>query len=275
MSLELRDARRSLLDREWLITVYPFYLHDLSAFDNSYYTLDDRGLWSPDHLPSWLQEDTRPPADHRRGRPPGRLRARQPGPVSPPAAGDGLPDVRVLRAAHDRGHGIGRRAVFTALRPVPRQVGDLELPRNTPAISFWRGALGESGGGRHPETSDAKFARSSILPGSCSGPRVPRAPDGGKRGSTRLHPGMDVAPFGCNPHRGKELAHAATDQECPQLPDSRHRRGDRQRQRSHHRRPGNEAALPRHRHRQLAAPARRSCSRPPGSAAWPPSGRRW
>ena len=58
MGVELRDARRSLLDREWLINVYPFYLHDLSAFDDSYYTLDDRGLWSPDHLPGWLQEDT-------------------------------------------------------------------------------------------------------------------------------------------------------------------------------------------------------------------------
>ena len=58
MSVELRDARRSLVDREWLINVYPFYLHDLSAFDNSYYTLDERGLWSPDHLPGWLKEDS-------------------------------------------------------------------------------------------------------------------------------------------------------------------------------------------------------------------------
>lgn len=33
MDLELRDARRSAADREWLTNVYPFYLHDLSEFD--------------------------------------------------------------------------------------------------------------------------------------------------------------------------------------------------------------------------------------------------
>ncbi len=57
MSLELRDARRSPADREWLTNVFPFYLHDLSEFDLTYYTLDDRGVWRPDHLPSWLEED--------------------------------------------------------------------------------------------------------------------------------------------------------------------------------------------------------------------------
>jgi hypothetical protein len=55
MSIELRDARRSAGDREWLNNVYPFYLHDLSAFDNTY-TLDDRDLM-PDHRQGWLEED--------------------------------------------------------------------------------------------------------------------------------------------------------------------------------------------------------------------------
>jgi len=39
MTLELRDARRSATDREWLTSVYPLYLHDLSEFDDGYYTL--------------------------------------------------------------------------------------------------------------------------------------------------------------------------------------------------------------------------------------------
>src|SRR6266436_8337580 len=55
MSLELRDARRSTADREWLTNVYPLYLHDLSEFDDHYYTLDDRGVWMPDHRASWLE----------------------------------------------------------------------------------------------------------------------------------------------------------------------------------------------------------------------------
>ena len=54
MALELRDARRSGADREWLTNVYPFYLHDLSEFDLAYYTLDDRGVWMPDHRAGWL-----------------------------------------------------------------------------------------------------------------------------------------------------------------------------------------------------------------------------
>jgi hypothetical protein len=58
MKLGLHDARASAADREWLTNVYPFYLHDLSEFDEHYYTLNDRGLWEPDHLPSWLQDDT-------------------------------------------------------------------------------------------------------------------------------------------------------------------------------------------------------------------------
>ena len=57
MSLELRDARRSPADREWLTNVYPLYLHDLSEFDDHYYTLDDRGVWMPDHRASWLEAD--------------------------------------------------------------------------------------------------------------------------------------------------------------------------------------------------------------------------
>jgi predicted acetyltransferase len=51
------DARVSAFKREWLTNVYPFYLHDLSEFDDHYYTLNERGLWEPDYLPSWLKED--------------------------------------------------------------------------------------------------------------------------------------------------------------------------------------------------------------------------
>jgi hypothetical protein len=56
-SLELRDARGTAIDRAWLGNVYPLYLHELSAFDDTYYQLDERGVWQPDHLPSWLVDD--------------------------------------------------------------------------------------------------------------------------------------------------------------------------------------------------------------------------
>jgi len=56
--MDLNDARESAVDREWLRNVYPFYLHDLSEFDDHYYTLNERGLWEPDYLPSWLENGT-------------------------------------------------------------------------------------------------------------------------------------------------------------------------------------------------------------------------
>ena len=56
MQIALIDARTSAMDRTWLTNVYPLYLHDLSEFDEEYYRLTDHGLWEPDHLPSWLDE---------------------------------------------------------------------------------------------------------------------------------------------------------------------------------------------------------------------------
>ena len=55
-TIEISDARRSAADREWVRNVYPYYLHDLSEFDDGYYRLNERGLWEPDHLPDWLAE---------------------------------------------------------------------------------------------------------------------------------------------------------------------------------------------------------------------------
>ena len=52
------------------MNVYPFYLHDLSEYDEGYYHLNEHGLWEPDHLPSWLDEEEDWPlvimADHQR-----------------------------------------------------------------------------------------------------------------------------------------------------------------------------------------------------------------
>lgn len=160
MGVELRDARRSLLDREWLINVYPFYLHDLSAFDDSYYTLDDRGLWSPDHLPGWLQEDT----DHpfillESGRRVGFALVNQaPSPHMQPGMDFRMSEFFVLRSY--RGQGIGRRAVFTLFDRFRGKWEIFELPRNEPAIRFWRGAIGAYG--RYVETSGPSHVRQVI-----------------------------------------------------------------------------------------------------------------
>ena len=160
MPVELRDARRSPLDREWLINVYPFYLHDLSAFDNVYYTLDERGLWSPDHLPGWLQEDTDHPLIIVEG---GRrvgfaLVNHAPSPHMQPGMDFRMSEFFVLRS--ERGRGIGRRAVFALFDRFRGKWEIFELPRNEPAIRFWRGAIGAYG--HYAETSGPSHVRQVI-----------------------------------------------------------------------------------------------------------------
>src|SRR5512143_1804054 len=55
-SLRLRNARLSEQDKAWLKHVYPLYVHELSAYDEKNYYLDERGIWQPDLIPYWMAE---------------------------------------------------------------------------------------------------------------------------------------------------------------------------------------------------------------------------
>jgi predicted acetyltransferase len=119
VSLELRDARGSAADREWLTRVYPFYLHDLSEFDDGYYRLDEQGRWTPDHLPDWLDDATDHPlilveSGERVG---AALINQAPSPHMSPGVGFRMAEFFVLRA--HRGRGTGRRAVFALFDRFP------------------------------------------------------------------------------------------------------------------------------------------------------------
>jgi predicted acetyltransferase len=133
VALELRDARHSGPDPEWLTNVFPFYLHDLSEFDVTYHTLDDRRVWMPDHRESWLQDDRDHPlilADG--GRRVGFALVNQaPSPHMRPGMDYRMSEFFVPRKY--RGLGIGRRAVFGL---------------------FWRRVIGEYSGGRYEESRD-------------------------------------------------------------------------------------------------------------------------
>ena len=162
MSIELRDARRSAGDREWLTNVYPFYLHDLSEFDNTYYTLDDRGIWIPDHRASWLEDDTDHPllivdAGRRVGF---ALVNQAPSPHVSTGLDFRMSEFFVLRK--HRGLGIGRRAVFSLFDRFRGKWEIFELARNAIAIRFWRRVIGEYAGGRHRETSAALGVRQVV-----------------------------------------------------------------------------------------------------------------
>lgn len=157
MSIELRDARTSAAEIEWLTNVYPFYLHDLSEFDDECYRLNDRGLWEPDHLPSWLREDTDHPlvileSDLRVGC---ALVNQAPSPHMQPGMDFRMSEFFVLRKHRRRG--IGRRAVFALFDRFRGRWEISELVRNTPAINFWRRVIGEYARGHYEEmTSDTQ-----------------------------------------------------------------------------------------------------------------------
>jgi len=40
----------------WFRGAYTDYLHDLSQFDPAAYSLDEAGVWQPDHVPFWLSD---------------------------------------------------------------------------------------------------------------------------------------------------------------------------------------------------------------------------
>ncbi|MEW6268155.1 MAG: GNAT family N-acetyltransferase [Thermodesulfobacteriota bacterium] len=149
--LVLRDARRSPADRTWLTNVYPLYLHDLSAFDDGYYELDERGTWQPDHLPSWLDEADDLPlvivAENRRV---GFALVNQaPSPHVARACDYRMSEFFVL--ARERGAGIGTRAAHAVFDLLPGVWEVSELPRNERAIRFWRRVIGDYARGRYVE----------------------------------------------------------------------------------------------------------------------------
>lgn len=164
-TIEISDARRSAADREWVRNVYPFYLHDLSEFDDGYYRLDERGLWGPDHLDDWLGQG---PPQH-----PLLIRAHgeragfafvgeAPFAYMTPGLDFRLCEFFVLRSL--RGRGIGRaaaRAVFDRFRGSWEVE---EMPRNEPAIRFWARVIGEyTGGDFREEPSAGGFPRQVFI----------------------------------------------------------------------------------------------------------------
>jgi predicted acetyltransferase len=158
MTVDLVDARRSPTDRAWLSNVYPFYLHDLSEYDEGYYRLTDDGQWEPDHLPSWLVDDTDYPFIVRtpHGRAGFALVNTAPSPHIVRGADYRVSEFFVLRAF--RRDGVGRRAAF-ALFDRFSGVWDIrELPRNRPAIAFWRTIITQYAD-RYEETSTSEDIR--------------------------------------------------------------------------------------------------------------------
>ncbi len=167
MTVELRDARRSATDREWLTNVYALYLHDLSEFDPSYYQLNARGRWEPDHLPSWLQDDRDHPllivaSGQRVGC---ALVNQAPSPHMIAGTDFRMSEFFVLK--RHRRTGVGRQAAFTLFDRFRGLWEIAELARNVPAVCFWRRVIGEYSAGRYQETVSPTEVRQLVDTRQC------------------------------------------------------------------------------------------------------------
>jgi len=159
MTIALSEAWSSPEARVFFRNVWPMYVHELSAYDTSFYTLDRDGRWLPDLADDWVLPVT-PPRNLRTSR--ADDDPSQPFQRTHVIVRDGLPigfmclgtqpfkhmpadidveltELFLIRTA--RGGDAARRAFELALRA---HVGRWQLRAihdNTPAIRFWRKTL--------------------------------------------------------------------------------------------------------------------------------------
>jgi len=139
--IELVIVRQESSDRQWLENVYPLYLHDLSEFEGSCYTLNSEGRWQPDYLPAWFELPGAnalllSSSSERIGF---ALVGRRPFPYLSPDADQRLSEFFVLRQYRRRG--LAAEASRMVLERFPG-AWELEVVHgNHPALRFWETRL--------------------------------------------------------------------------------------------------------------------------------------
>ena len=158
------DPVATAADAALLRALYPLYLHDLAAHGADY-TLDADGTWQPDLLPYWLSPRAETHA----------LLLRVGAPALPagfalvgtrpfPFMTEGV-DVRMAEffvLAPHRRTGLGRRAAHALFDRFPGTWEVAQLPRNAPAIAFWRSVIRQYTGGAFTETTLAHELRQTF-----------------------------------------------------------------------------------------------------------------
>lgn len=140
MFLEVLEMK--VAERDLMASLYPLYIHDISAFGDMY-KLDEEGVWQPDFLPFWLdsEDGARTYLIRVGGQPAGfaLVGSRPQFPYMNPDCDYRLCEFFVMRAW--RGQGIGREAVR---RLFDKFTGAWELEvlmDNHQGLKFWRHVL--------------------------------------------------------------------------------------------------------------------------------------
>lgn len=152
MTIQLRDAHDDS-ERRWIENVYPFYLHDLSEFQESIYHLNEDGIWRPDYLPVWFSAPGARPMVIRDGSQRIGFAFVGQAPFSYRSfdVDQRLSEFFILRPW--RGRGLGRAAAIAVLRSLPGTWELFTLRSNRPAQAFWEKVLETAGLACAPETA--------------------------------------------------------------------------------------------------------------------------
>lgn len=152
MSVSVRDAHRSMGDRQWIESVYRDYLDDLAPLNTGIFpVLGEIGHREPDQLARWFAD----PGAH----PLVILKEEQPVGFAMVARGaSGVPqpqiDYRMAEffvARSFRRRGIGESAVRLIFDRFAGRWEITEYQRNPGAVSFWRRVVLRYTGGRYQE----------------------------------------------------------------------------------------------------------------------------
>jgi predicted acetyltransferase len=152
VAVTVRDARSSNADREWIRSVYPSYLAELSVSKTGLFPV--LGEWSDresEFLAGWFADTGAHPFVilHSGQRTGFALVARPP--AFPPSAVD-FRMAEFFIVSEGRRRGVGASAAELLFSRFSGDWEVLEDEHNRPAVQFWRRVIGRQTGGRFSET---------------------------------------------------------------------------------------------------------------------------
>jgi predicted acetyltransferase len=155
-ALHFQNAHHRPAAADWLRAVYPLYLHDLTRYEPTLYTLDASGQWQPDRLYWWLDETNGLPLVVTLGHKPAGFVLLNTTPYfRNPRADLKISEFFIANEFRRQNHG---RRVVERLAEIYGGVWEVEAIRaNLPAVRFWQGFIENRGTVLEQSESEAHY----------------------------------------------------------------------------------------------------------------------
>jgi len=157
MTVSIRDARDSTVDRQWIQRVYGEYLNDLTSLNMNtgifpaFGQAGEFGGREPDLMARWFADDSSHPlVILQDSRPVGFALVSR-----PPVNRRGEIDFRLAEffvTRNVRRLGVGSSAAVLIFSRFAGRWEIIEFVRNSGAVAFWRNVVGKYTGGRYRES---------------------------------------------------------------------------------------------------------------------------